>query len=501
MYYFAPKDSAVYFLDSHAHTRIDFTGKSPKLKTDRKLQLGKQMNYELWKDSGVKLPAGKKVKEATLEPLALWATRDLGYYQYEAVPGGRVVDPPSGVWASISSPGWAWKLSFGCGEYAHWQRPIHLHGGHPHKLYPHAAGLVLTSLSPKEERVYAAFLDLEGMLTSTFDAVGINVPVYANKRLAWQRDEDTIVLREANGTERSFSIEATTRQALSAKKNPRLVGASGDWLGGLTNAGVGQILLGEQALLFVPWHGETILDLIAQTELHRKLPEAEHPVRLSYVKRMQRAARFAKDADIYFVGNQLEIKNGRFWQGFSSTRGEGGMVGVLVSAAAAAYITEDDSDKEIGGWRSSGSSGGGHNYLDGTADEAELLRAFQIFDAHQTHLSWSLWGIRAVYERRLESNSGSNHYNEVMGPPFTKPAEKLFMQAFLESAEDAPHYGVSKPKSTFSLLSRVETWRKAKLTEESFLTRAKKAQHSNIDEDLFQHLAKAYFHDGPWKKK
>jgi hypothetical protein len=503
MYAFEPGEKAVHFVDRHGLTRLELppdAKKAAKLKTDRKTQLEDMRLERLLEKVGLQ-PSVEHPDATRLDGVDLWASRDVGYYRPHA--DDARVDPASGATASICSPNWEWELHYSGPEGA-WTRPLSWHGGRPHRVYPHASGLVVAAVSPRDRVARVARFDAAGAQIGDDELPSCTIPVAAGARLAWQRDEDTVVVREASGEERTFSIAAVTETAHAAKKHPRAQGKAGDWLGDLDNAGRGEILLGEEAVLYLPWHGETVLDLVAAREFHRKLPQAEHNVRRRYCEKVERAARFGAAADVWVEGVQLEIKKGSypsFWVGVRMTFGDGGIKGVLVTSAVAALFTEDESDKQIDVWRGGGGSVGGHDYLTGTGDEAELLETFQIFDEHAVHLSWALWQINSVYERRLESDWGSaNHHDEVLGRVMTKEAEKIFLQAFLESTAGAPNYGEEKPRPTLKLMDHVDGWRAADLEEGAFLERAKEVQKSNIDEDFFQRLAKSWFHDGPWRE-
>ncbi|MCA9663800.1 MAG: hypothetical protein KC486_36065 [Myxococcales bacterium] len=558
MYRFSPGDKAVLFLDCFGLTRLELPR---KVKTDRKVRgswdstvslsdRGDQaMVYDAnwWRTYAYEFPALKpshkyerfRPKEAQvlgsgkhmlveyewvqtlggkdtgsiddskakkLRALDLWATRDLGYYIHEAFPAGPLVGD---TFARFDAPQWEWELSFGrCdrkGGELLWRRPIRVHGGHRHGLYPHADGVVITSAAPRAGQVFARDFDAAGEPGATFEAAGYTVPVAAHGRLAWQEDADTVVVREASGATRSFSIAAATARAHSAKKHPRAL-PKGDFLGRLENSGEGTILLGEEALLFVPWHGETILDLIGGAEIHRKLPPEEYAVRRHFRATVARAAAFGRDADMTVNGGVclVNAKQRTFQTGFSATRGEGGLVGLLVGGALAAMFNTDPTVHTVDGMRWSGGYGGATDYLSGACSDEDLLRAFALFDDHAFPIYWATSGLRDVYARRLGEDS-LNHHEEVPGRVLSRESEHLLMHALLASAAEAPRYendGKRVREPSFKLMKRVAGWRKKKLDEAAFRKQAAKVHHENgLEGSIFDLLARSYFHDGPFAKE
>ncbi|MEZ4384430.1 MAG: hypothetical protein R3A79_24085 [Nannocystaceae bacterium] len=555
MFRFSPGDKAVLFLDCFGLTRLELPN---KVKTDRKVRGSWDSGVSLsdrgdqalvydatwWRTYAYEFPALKpshtfdrfQAKEAqvlgggkhmlveyaavqtlagketgrvdagavaTLPALDLWATRDLGYYIHGAFPAGPLVGE---TFARIDAPGWEWELSFGrCagkGGELLWRRPIRVHGGHRHGLFPHAAGVVITSASPRDNQVFAQELDVAGAPGASFEAAGFTVPVAAHGRLAWQADADTVIVREAGGATRSFSIAAATARAHSAKKHPRKL-PKGDFLGRLENTGEGMILLGEEALLFVPWHGETILDLIAGAEVHRKLPPAEYAVRRLYRDTVRRAAALGRDADMTLHGGvcMINAKRGTFDTGFTATRGEGGLVGLLASGAIEALFNRDPAAHEVDGARWSGGYGGASDYLSGACPDDDLLRAFALLDAHAVPIYWAIDGLRSVYARRL-GDEGLHHHEEVLGRVLSRDSEHLLMHALLASAAEAPRYhegGGRVREPSFRLMDRVAGWRKKKLSEAAFREEAAAVHHADgLHGSIFDLLARSYFHDGPF---
>ncbi len=540
MHRFHPDDSAVLFLDAFGLTRLALP---KKVKTDRKIRGGwggyvdlsetgdRALVYDAdwWRiytytfpdlkpwqkyerfqyrqsnllGDGAHLLDGDTVRtmggEATgtltnegcklLKPLRFGPYKDIGYYIYSAFPGRSYGQDR---FAETNTPDWEWLLDYGVctntGARCLWRRPLQVHGGHRHGFYPHGEGLVLTSLAPRSAQVYVQWLDEAGNPGRLLQADGITVPVWAFGRLAWQQDEDTIIVEDDEQQRQSYSISAVTRVAHSGKKHPRAL-PKGDFLGDLTNVGAGEILLGPKRVLFVPWHGETILDLTGQTEIHRKLPPDEFEIRRHFRETIARANRFAREADMLVNGGFIQIhkKDKSFSTGYAMTRGEGGIVGLLVSGAVSAHINEDEAFQSYRGWRWRGGSGGGHDYLSGTYGEEDLLRAFAMFDAHNVPFDWVLWPLRSVYERRLRQDR--NHHGEVMGPVLTRPAEKLLLQAYLASR--AASRGAAD--QVVPLLAQVDTWRSATLDKEQYQAAAKQASRSNIDADLFSYLVRSYF--------
>ncbi len=547
MHRFRPDDSAVLFLDCFGLTRLELP---KKVKTDRKIRGGWEglmglsdagdqalvYDADFWRTYAYSFPAFKpshrykrfEWREALLladgdhmlvnnvvrtldgretgrldttptrilAPLTVGEPRDLGYYIHDAcVP--QVCS--QGVFATVEAPDWNWELNYGTchsdGGKVTWRRPLHHHGGHRHNLFPHTGGLVITTLAPREAKVHALWLDPNGNEVARFDGTGSTVPVWAFGRLAWQVDQDTVVVRTDEGECTTFSITAATRQAHAVKKHPRAL-PKGDFLGDLPNTGIGEVLLGPGNLLLVPWHCETILDLNNGVEIHRKLPADEHLPRRAFRQRARRAAAVARSADMTLDAGFCELKKRyqSFSVGFSMTRGAGGIIGLCASGAVARLM--HDAYADAAPWRCDGGSGGSSDYLSGTYGVDDLFEVFRIFDEHRVHLHWSWDPLSNAYERRLGGTS--THYGEVMGPVLTKEAEKLLIHALLESAEAAPPYGMDGPlEAPFRLLDRVPTWRASPLTREMFLERAVKARHAMADDNFTDYLARSYFDGHP----
>lgn len=554
MFRFSPGDEAVIFLDCFGVTRLQLP---KKVKTDRKVRGtwgsllslsdgGEQAmvyDQQWWRTYAYEFPALKpshkydrfewqnaqvlgdgehmlveheivrtlegtqtgKVKGGTakvLPPLDLWATHDLGYYVHEAFPEGSL---NGGAFARVHAPKWTWFLSWGrCdrrGGAVAWRRPLEAHGGHRHGMFPHAQGLVLTSLSPKLRQVRGQWLDAEGTPGPSLEREGVTVPVWSHGRIAWQADEDTVVVVEADGQEERYSISDATRRAHGVSTHPRAL-PKGDFLGDLENTGDGAVLLGERAVLFVPWHCETILDLVAGTEVHRKLPAAEYEPRRVFRQIVRRAAAFARDADITVDGGycMAKTKDRTYDTGFSVTRGEGGLVGLMVGSGVESLFHNDPAAHYVDDWRWSGGSGGAGDYLSGTFGEDDLLRAFQIFDDHRMHLYWAKSGLERVYARRLGLDT-LGHHGETPGPVLTKDAEKLLMQALLMSAAQTPDSHEPKGRSSESaseLIEHTRAWRAASLDKASFLKQAEQVENSDVENGLLGYLARSYFDDGPF---
>lgn len=548
MFRFCPDDSTVLFLDCFGLTRLT---QPKKLKTDRQISWGSDSSLTLSEHGDQALLHDSNRRRADVYTLpALKREHILDQFESKIVhllPDGRhllcenaiytldgldqvgelaterakILDPlvfgrPKQVGSSISNPypeqvcahgtvagiirhDEAWALSWGrcthTGGQLAWVRPFLGHRGYHHALYPHAQGVVVTALAPRDGTVWATWVDAKGNTGRTVEAPGLTTPVWARGRLAWQVDEDTIIVTDAAGEQVNYSISAATHAAHTGKKHPRDL-KGGNFLGDLKNTGRGSILLGASAVWFVPWHGETLLDLVHGTELHRKLPEDQFVARQMFCENVQQAAALAREADtqLHAFRCVFDKKARRYEIGWSLTRGEGGLVGLLVSCAVGGSFNEDPARFNVDGWRRRCGSVSALEFLSGTYGVDDLLRAFKILDTHRIHLFWSLWKLLSVYKRRLE---GFDYYGETLGPVLTRDAEKLFLQAFLESAAGAPqhHLDVERRYPTFRLLDRVEQWRAAELTREGFMTRANQVKRYTADGEFYEYLARSYFDD------
>jgi len=529
MHRFHPEDSAVLFLDGFGLTRLEFP---KKIKTDRKIRGGWDgyinisdngeralvydadwwriytylfpslkpwHKYERFKfreshlladgehlldEKSVRTMEGAEtgtwtdegVKE--LPPLVFGAQRDIGYYIHSSFPArtsgaGQVIE--------CVTPDWKWLIQFGVctpnGGRVQWRRELKVHGGHRHGVYPYPGGFVLTSYAPCAGEIHALWVDDAGAPGRQLQAPGCSVPVANGGRLAWQQDDDTIVVEDGEGKRQHYSIREATAVAHRAKKHPRAL-AKGDFLGDLTNVGPGQVLLGAHNLLFVPSHGATGVDLIRQSEIHRKLPPDEFVPRQNFRTTIGRANAFAREADILMHGGHCEInkKEKSIHTSFSLTRGEAGFVGLMVGAATAAHITEDKKFQRASGWTWHGGSGGASDTLSGTYGVEDVLRVFQIFDDYDVPLNWASGPLKDGYERRLEEST--SYYGEVLGPVLTRDAEKLLIHAFSQHR--------TLRKQGVKLLSQVPAWREAELRRKQYRGAAKQ-------DDLFKYFLRSYF--------
>ena len=139
-------------------------------------------------------------------------------------------------------------------------------------------GIVLVRFAPIEQRGWVLRLGWDGAPRGPVVELSMmDLAAHDEGRLVYQRDADTVVVRTlAGGEERTYSIAAATEAARGKAKKGKALG--------FANAGAGKVIAGAGRLLFVPWHRESFLDLIAEEEVPRKLKAAEAKVRASLTK-------------------------------------------------------------------------------------------------------------------------------------------------------------------------------------------------------------------------
>lgn len=134
-------------------------------------------------------------------------------------------------------------------------------------------GVAVVGWRPDARRASVVALDHDGALRATRDVDAPQMPAVDEGRVVHQ-PSDTVVRSTslATGEYVDFDVAAISERA------PRKRGAAPP----LDARGAGVVLAGRGRTLFVPWHGETVLDLDAGVEIDRKLPAAQRAHREAF---------------------------------------------------------------------------------------------------------------------------------------------------------------------------------------------------------------------------
>ncbi|MEZ4406156.1 MAG: hypothetical protein R3A52_06755 [Polyangiales bacterium] len=138
--------------------------------------------------------------------------------------------------------------------------------------FPDRDGVTISCWFLHESRATIARVDRSGRETAHVDVAAITLPVIDGARVVSQPDARTVRSTPLDGSAPTdFSIEAISREADARAKAP----APRD------NVGPGMVLADRGRTLFVPWHGETLLDLDRKLFIDRKLPAKHAALRAS----------------------------------------------------------------------------------------------------------------------------------------------------------------------------------------------------------------------------
>ncbi|MFO7565878.1 MAG: hypothetical protein R6X02_24765 [Enhygromyxa sp.] len=221
-----------------------------------------------------------------------------------------------------------------------WRRPLTAPAGARLELYADAERCVLMVHHGQR---WTIFVDGPAG-EQRFEIESLGVPAVAGSHLAWQPALDRVIRRELDGgeqTEYGFDIYDKKRKIE------------------LRNEGIGTIFLGAKgSLLFLTAHRESILDLIKEVEIPRKLPAKELEIRqalLDLARPYCDAARLA--------GACIELGRVEFNPKYNSVSITHRIAGPenLFGALLAAHSQSTWNDRKLpGGWRlgSYGSHGG-----------------------------------------------------------------------------------------------------------------------------------------------
>lgn len=300
-------DGTVLFADAWALTRVDPKGKVKNLPelfaapihplscgaTPPAVLTRGKYSYQL-----------KRLDAATLKPLPAPGAADFLFDDGDLLSGGRVVSPKGALRFSLADPRDAPDGTVRFGErgrhrsvpfraregvlarflYTDVGTPLCLYDlraeGYPLTLEvdvhaptlsvldaaPDRDGVTISCWSPQEGRATVARVDRSGRETARVTVAAITLPVVDGARVVAQPDARTVRSTPLDGSAPTdFSLEAIARAADAKPKAP----APRD------NVGPGMVLADRGRTFFVPWHGETLLDLDRALFIDRKLP-AKH---------------------------------------------------------------------------------------------------------------------------------------------------------------------------------------------------------------------------------
>lgn len=167
-----------------------------------------------------------------------------------------------------------------------WRAPLKTRADSVLQVFPSGDEFVMVSVAPRAQRAHALRVGWNGAPRGSVVELTLHdLAAFDGSRLVFQREPDTVVALDlVKGEEQTWSIAAVTAAARAkAKKGKALA---------FDNAGIGKVVAGAGRVLFVPAHRESLLDLLAEEELSRKLKAAEQQLRQT-VTRWLRAHRAA----------------------------------------------------------------------------------------------------------------------------------------------------------------------------------------------------------------
>jgi predicted DNA-binding WGR domain protein len=287
-------------------------------------------------------------------------------------------------------------------------------------------------------QAHLAILDEQGKV-SVRSFSSVDVPVAAFGAVAWQPDEKTVVSESlADGARAEFSVSSITRAARRrAKATP------------LANEGRGRILLGTQRTLYLPWHGETVLDLDRAIEFSRKLPKSTMKARDTVRAMTRKLEPMLDDAGIHLEFLELDADDNR-----ATVRVSGGrdpVVSAFVQQAMMGLVCE----AFAGGGGVAGSLD-----IEGAVERADLLRVIRFTDAHALPFARTAEFWCETYDRELVGSE----IETPRGVALEKNAEPVLLWALLDAI--AP--------SKQSIEAKLKRWQSAKPTAAGVLADLKR---------------------------
>ncbi len=243
----------------------------------------------------------KRLDAATLKPLPAPSHADFLFDDGDLYVGGRVISPKGAHRLSLADPRDTPDATVRFGErgghrcvpfrardgvfarflYTSVGTPLCLYdlraAGYPMILqvdlhaptlsvldaWPDRDGVTISCWLPHEGRATVARVDRSGRETARVDVAAITLPVVDGNCVVAQPDARTVRSTPLDGSAPTdFPIEVLSRAADAKPKAP----AKRD------NVGPGMVLADRGRALFVPWHGETLLDLDRAVFIDRKLP-------------------------------------------------------------------------------------------------------------------------------------------------------------------------------------------------------------------------------------
>lgn len=374
----------------------------------------------------------------------------------------------------------------------HWKAPIRL-SRRRHQAWPEAGTVLIVGLDPKRQRAWGALIDAKGRRRD-YAWPSLSMPVRSGSKVAYQPDEDRVVVEDLEtGDKLERSISEATARSMSVKKPPRLTTAA-EHLGDLENTGRGDLLFhhggpeGEERLLLLPWHRETLIDLIEGIELPRKLPAVSFPIRRELMRAVARARAFAAEVNIDVEPSSIQIDDKKLWYKsfYRCTAGEQSFASDLVYRGIRPLFFQGTDLRHIGAalWPAreyGGLYGQTGRLAAGVRDE--LLRGLEIFDRHKIPLIWADSIIDDLFPWDADPKDAL----------IEKDALKLLLCALLESAADRPGPYLPPKEPTVRLAERVHAWDGETLERGALEARVKEVAHNPREEGLFSTLIDAYF--------
>jgi predicted DNA-binding WGR domain protein len=301
------------------------------------------------------------------------------------------------------------------------------------------------------KQAHLAIIDEQGK-PSVRSFASVDVPVAADGAVAWQPDEGTVVREPlAGGARAELSLPAITRAARQrGKATP------------LPNEGRGQIAISRQRTLYLPWHGETVLDLDRRLELSRQLPKGAARERDAVRATRKNLEPILDDAGIHL--EVFEVQGGDnpdVSVGLSGARDV--VIGAFVQEAMAKLLAQTFT----GSYRINGEL----TRIQGTMTRDELLGLLRFTDAHALPFALTADFWCDTYDRELAGHAFGAARSS--GAALEKDAEPVLLAALLDAL--AP--------SKQPLAAKLQSWQKGTPTADGVLAALNRLRASRLSEE------------------
>lgn len=263
---------------------------------------------------------------------------------------------------------------------------------------------------PAKATAHVATVDPNGQIESR-KLSSITMPVIGGRAIYYQPDRTKVVRQGLDGTRtKTYSIGRITRRA-------RAHAAAID----LSNEGRGTVVATDQRTIFVPGHGESMLDLEACQEFSRRLPRSGRKTREAW-----RAIADSLEPLLLDAGIQVELDKNSRRAGVTTLELtlRGGRKALLRKIVESLISQKLVASLKKGSCQVSVDWG-----LNGTVVRSELIEVMQCCARHKISFSETAPFWVELYSNRLVHADGNE--TEAEAAPLEKSAERILLQALL----------------------------------------------------------------------